>query len=74
MHGCSAANRPYHGRGDPQPGITLQHIFPNIIFADFNVSYRNVSGHAVRLDGGEAGRHFVGYYQNMRCVIRCLSH
>jgi hypothetical protein len=33
---------PYHGRKDPGPGITLKHIFPNLLYVDFKPAYRNV--------------------------------
>jgi hypothetical protein len=38
--------RPYHGRGDPAPGITLKHIFPNLLYADFMPTFRNTTAHA----------------------------
>jgi hypothetical protein len=35
--------RPYGGRGDPAPGITLKHIFPSLRFAKFEPAYRGVT-------------------------------
>lgn len=34
--------QPFAGRGEPAPGITLKHIFPNIRYADFNPANRNM--------------------------------
>ena len=41
-HVRDAKYLPYHGRGDPVPGITLKHVFPNIVYVDFNPATRNV--------------------------------
>ena len=40
--------KPYHGRGDPVPGISLKHVFPNIVYVDFFPKYRNVGRRAFR--------------------------
>jgi hypothetical protein len=34
--------RPFEGRGDPAPGITLKHIFPSLNYASFEPTYRGV--------------------------------
>lgn len=34
--------KPYHGRGDPAPGISLKHIFPNLHFVGFFPRFRDV--------------------------------
>jgi hypothetical protein len=34
--------RPFEGRGDPAPGITLKHIFPSLNYASFEPAYRGV--------------------------------
>ena len=39
--------RPFHGRGDPVPGISLKHVFPNIVYVDFFPKYRNVNRYAL---------------------------
>ena len=36
--------RPYHGRGDPAPGISIKHIFPNILYVDFFPKIRHIAG------------------------------
>ena len=35
--------RPYQGRGDPAPGITLKHIFPGLHFVSYEPAYRGVT-------------------------------
>jgi hypothetical protein len=36
--------RPFGGRGEPAPGITLKHNFPALAYASFEPSYRGVLG------------------------------
>ena len=43
---ADALHRPFHGRGPPVPGISLKHIFPNIIYVDFYPSSRKVAKRA----------------------------
>ena len=39
---------PFGGRDGPAAGITLKHIFPNIVYADFEPRYRKVRNCGVR--------------------------
>jgi hypothetical protein len=34
---------PYDGRGDPAPGISIKHIFPMLLYADFQPATRYVT-------------------------------
>jgi hypothetical protein len=45
--------RPFGGRGEPAPGITLKHTFPALVYVFFEPSYRGVrSNHLSRGDKG----------------------
>ena len=81
-HVQSPLHRPYHGRGDPVPGITLKHVFPNIVYVDFNPAYRNVQEHAFVQTGQSHGTvveysesllslttpYLAGYFQHKHCM------
>ena len=46
----SRVYQPYHSRSDPAPGITIQHIFPNLKYVDVFPSNRKVYENSMKFE------------------------